>query len=68
MVPETGLDSKNKSVKKTPMEPWCPRQDLNLHALLHMLLRHTCIPISPLGLTYIITQKRAPDEARFCII
>lgn len=29
---------------------WCPRQDLNLYALRHMLLRHACIPISPLGL------------------
>ena|GEM_PF-5640294 len=29
--------------------PWCPRLDLNQHAVRHMLLRHTCIPISPLG-------------------
>lgn len=28
---------------------WCPRLDLNQHVLRHMLLRHTCIPISPLG-------------------
>ena len=28
---------------------WCPRLDLNQHAVRHMLLRHTCIPISPLG-------------------
>ena len=31
----------------TPL--WCPRLDLNQHAVRHMLLRHTCIPISPLG-------------------
>ena len=37
---------------------WCPRLDLNQHALRHMLLRHTCIPISPHGHIYILTQKR----------
>lgn len=36
---------------------WCPRLDLNQHALRHMLLRHTCIPISPLGLSLIQTPK-----------
>ena len=35
---------------------WCPRLDLNQHALRHMLLRHTCIPISPHGHTIIIAQ------------
>ena len=28
---------------------WCARLDLNQHAERHMLLRHTCIPISPLA-------------------
>ena len=28
---------------------WCARLDLNQHARRHMLLRHTCIPISPLA-------------------
>ena len=35
-------------------ETWCPEQDLNLHTLRHMLLRHTCIPISPLGRVFIL--------------
>ena len=35
---------------------WCPRLDLNQHALRHMLLRHTCIPISPLGHRLIIAR------------
>ena len=35
---------------------WCPRLDLNQHAVRHMLLRHTCIPISPLGPVIIISQ------------
>ena len=26
---------------------WCGRQDLNLHALRHMSLNHTCLPIPP---------------------
>lgn len=28
---------------------WCPREDLNLHALRHSLLKTACIPISPPG-------------------
>ena len=35
---------------------WCPEQDLNLHTLRHMLLRHTCIPISPSGRDSIIAS------------
>ncbi len=46
---------------------WCPRLDLNQHALRHMLLRHTCIPISPLGHSHIITHSGAnvPKIAAF---
>ena len=36
---------------------WCPRLDLNQHTFRHMLLRHTCIPISPHGHTTIISQN-----------
>ncbi len=34
---------------------WWTRRDSNSHALLHMLLRHTCIPIPPL------VRKRYPS-------
>ena len=41
---------------------WCARLDLNQHARRHMLLRHTCIPISPLAqnvnVTTIILAKK----------
>ena len=40
---------------------WCGRQDLNLHALRHMSLNHTCLPIPPRPhlLVYFTTAKWA---------
>jgi hypothetical protein len=32
-----------------PFSLWCPGEDLNLHALRHMHLKHTCLPITPPG-------------------
>lgn len=45
---------------------WCPRLDLNQHALRHMLLRHTCIPISPHGhiiynIPHLLQNKKPPN-------
>ena len=39
-----------KDLKEDLISSWCARLDLNQHAERHMLLRHTCIPISPLAL------------------
>ena len=49
---------------RTVFSQWCPRQDLNLHALLHMLLRHTCIPVSPLGRGSIISYSQINSKKR----
>ena len=45
------LPIKNALTREEPefLLSWCPGQDLNLHAVRHMLLRHTCLPVPPPG-------------------
>ena len=46
----TAPQQMKKDLKEDLFSSWCARLDLNQHARRHMLLRHTCIPISPLAL------------------
>ena len=41
---------------------WCPREELNLHALRHSLLKTACIPISPPGLYQFSLSDHVPDH------
>ena len=45
----TAPEQMKKDLKEDLILSWCARLDLNQHAERHMLLRHTCIPISPLA-------------------
>ena len=45
----TASQQMKKDLKEDLISSWCARLDLNQHAERHMLLRHTCIPISPLA-------------------
>lgn len=50
LVPEKSALKRAKTKYYLKSSLWCPGEELNLHALLHSLLKTACIPISPPGL------------------
>ena len=53
----TAPEQMKKDLKEDLISSWCARLDLNQHAERHMLLRHTCIPISPLAQHFYYSKK-----------
>ena len=65
----TASQQMKKDLKEDLISSWCARLDLNQHAERHMLLRHTCIPISPLALVklpYNFSIKCAETSSADC--